>query len=45
MSVFAKNYLNEDHILYAKGAPEKIKELSNPKTVPANFESVLEDYT
>lgn len=45
MSVFAKNYVNGSYQLFVKGSPEKVKELSNPSTVPANFDQVLEDYT
>ena len=45
MTIIGKN-LNENHYkAYCKGSPEKIKELSNPSTIPANFEEVLNSYT
>ena len=45
MSVFGRNYLTKENFLYIKGSPEKMKELSDPKTVPANFDAILDDYT
>ena len=45
MTIIGKN-LNENHYkAYCKGSPEKIKELSNPSTIPANFEKILNSYT
>jgi magnesium-transporting ATPase (P-type) len=38
MSVFAKNYVTNQYTLFVKGSPEKMKELSKPGTVPANFD-------
>jgi cation-transporting P-type ATPase 13A2 len=45
MSVFAKNYVTNQYTLFVKGSPEKMKELSKPGTVPANFDSILNQYT
>ena len=45
MTIIGKN-LNENYYMaYCKGSPEKIKELSNPNTIPRNFEEVLNSYT
>ena len=45
MTIIGKN-LNENYYkAYCKGSPEKIKELSNPSTIPMNFEEILNSYT
>src|SRR5689334_14773461 len=35
----------DDLRLFVKGSPEAIRSLSNPKTVPNNFDEVLKKYT
>lgn len=45
MSVIVKNFFNNSFRSYVKGSPERIKELCNPKTMPENFDEILEIYT
>ena len=45
MSVIAKNELSGNLSCFTKGSPEIIAELSNPDTVPDNFNQILEKYT
>ena len=45
MSVIAKNELSGNLSCFTKGSPEIIAELSNPDTVPENFNQILEKYT
>jgi len=42
MSVIVKNSLDNEHRAFIKGSPEKIKELSNPGSLPANFDEICE---
>ena len=45
MTTIGKN-LNEDFFkAFCKGSPEKIKELCNPRTIPENFDKILNSYT
>ena len=45
MTVIGKN-INENFFkAFCKGSPEKIKELCNPSTIPANFDETLNTYT
>jgi cation-transporting ATPase 13A3/4/5 len=45
MSVIVKNMNTERMRLFIKGSPEKIAELSKPKTLPNNFNDILSLYT
>lgn len=45
MSVIVKNTLEDRHICYIKGSPEKIHELSCTESVPDEYFDVLEKYT
>lgn len=45
MSVIAKNEFNHSFLAYVKGAPEKIKELCDPSTLPSNYNEILDLYT
>lgn len=38
MSVIGKNLITNNNILYVKGSPEKMKELSDPSSIPRNFD-------
>ena len=45
MTIIGKN-LNENFFkAYCKGSPEKIRELSDPSTLPLNFDEILNSYT
>ena len=44
MSVIARS-LNEDLWVYAKGAPESIREICDASSIPENFDQVLADFT
>lgn len=46
MTVIVKNYLDDQcrYQLFAKGSPEKIKELSIKSSLPADFDSILNEY-
>ena len=45
MSSISKNLIDSNFICYCKGSPEKIKELCQPKTIPADFVQQLNYYT
>ena len=47
MSIIAKNYLDAQspYQIFVKGSPEKIKELSVPSSLPADFDDILNEYT
>jgi predicted P-type ATPase len=45
MSVLTKNVNEPFFKVFCKGSPEKIKELCNPSTIPANFNDILNNYT
>ena len=45
MSSLVKNLTQPNFICYCKGSPEKLKELCQPKTIPANFIEQLNYYT
>lgn len=45
MSVIVKNKFDQTFRAYVKGSPEKIADLCDRSTLPANFDSVLETYT
>ena len=45
MSVLVRNLATQQTIGFVKGSPEKIRELSRPETVPANFHEILQIYT
>ena len=45
MSTLVKNLTQPNFICYCKGSPEKLKELCQPKTIPANFIEQLNYYT
>ena len=45
MTTICKN-LNENYFkVFCKGSPEKIKELCNQKSIPQNFDEILDSYT
>lgn len=44
-SVIIKNELDNTYRFYIKGAPEKIKNLCLPETLPANFSQILKNHT
>ena len=45
MSTLVKNLSQPNFTCYVKGSPEKIKELCQPKTIPADFNEQLNQYT
>jgi len=45
MSVIVKNNLEPFFKVYAKGSPEKIKELCREDSLPRNFNEILSKYT
>jgi len=45
MSALVENISLRTFTSYVKGSPEKIKELCQPKTIPADFNEVLNNYT
>uniref|UniRef100_A0A6G1SQ57 Cation-transporting ATPase n=1 Tax=Aceria tosichella TaxID=561515 RepID=A0A6G1SQ57_9ACAR len=45
MSVVTRQFSGSQYVVYAKGAPEKIASLCDPKTIPEDFNEVLHDYT
>ena len=45
MSVITRSLVDTKFRIFAKGSPEKIKELSLPESIPANFHDVLTSYT
>ena len=45
MSILVKNLTKPNFTCYVKGSPEKIKELWQPKTIPADFNEKLNHYT
>ena len=45
MSVIVRNLEQSGFKVHIKGAPEKIRELCRPETVPDNFHYILEKYT
>jgi cation-transporting ATPase 13A2 len=45
MSVITRSLIDTKFRIFAKGSPEKIKELSLPESIPANFHDVLTSYT
>lgn len=45
MSVIVKNFADNSFRSYVKGSPERIKDLCDPSSLPANFEEILEIYT
>ena len=45
MSTLAKNIYQDNFVCYCKGSPEKIKELCQSSTIPANFNEQLNNYT
>lgn len=45
MSVITRQFSGNQYVVYAKGAPEKIASLCDPKTIPDDFQDVLHGYT
>jgi len=45
MSVLVKNSNEPYYKVFAKGSPEKIKELCIPESVPEDFSRILSKYT
>jgi cation-transporting ATPase 13A3/4/5 len=45
MSTLVKNLILPNYTCYCKGSPEKLKELCQPKTIPADFNEKLNYYT
>ena len=45
MSTLVKNLSQPHFVCYCKGSPEKIQELCQPKTIPADFNEQLNNYT
>ena len=45
MSVVVKALHSSKFVLYAKGSPEKIAELSKPESLPKDFQQVLTNFT
>ena len=45
MSVIIKDSTENNFCIYVKGAPETIRELCNPNTIPKNFHNTLTLYT
>ncbi|CAG5133043.1 unnamed protein product, partial [Candidula unifasciata] len=45
MSVITRTLGANNFDLFVKGSPEMISSLSNPETVPSNFQQVLQSYT
>ena len=45
MSVIVKNKLDGTFRAYVKGSPEKIADLCDKSTLPADFDKILETYT
>ena len=45
MSVIVKNPLDNSFRIFVKGAPEKIKELSDLKTIPSDYDHMMKIYT
>ena len=45
MSTLVENISLKTFTSYVKGSPEKIKELCQPKTIPSDFNEVLNNYT
>ena len=45
MSTLVKNISKPNFTCYCKGSPEKLKELCQPKTIPADFNDQLNHYT
>ena len=45
MSVIVKDSTENNFCIYVKGAPETIRELCNPATIPKNFHNILTLYT
>ena len=44
MSVITRDKSDNHFTAFTKGAPEELKELCQPETVPANFHEILRDY-
>ena len=45
MSVIIKNPLDNSFRIFVKGSPEKIKELSDPRYIPEEFDRMMRIYT
>ena len=45
MSVIVKSFLDQQFKVFAKGSPERIRELCRIGSLPGNFDEVLEKYT
>jgi cation-transporting ATPase 13A2 len=45
MSVITRSLIDTKYRVFAKGSPEKIKELSLPESIPKNFNDILISYT
>ena len=45
MTIIGKNYNENFFKAFCKGSPEKIRELSDPSTLPLNFDEVLNSFT
>ena len=45
MSVIVKNNCEDFFKIFAKGSPEKIKEMCREETIPNNFTEILSKYT
>ena len=45
MRVIVKNKFDQTFRAYVKGSPEKIADLCDKSTLPANFDKILETYT
>ena len=45
MGVIVKNSSSNKFELHVKGAPEKLREICSPESIPENFHEVLQKYT
>ena len=45
MSVIVRDLSSHTFKIFCKGSPEKMKMISNPKTIPDDFHTVLDQYT
>ena len=45
MSVVVKNYQENIFRLHVKGSPEKIKLVSDPKSLPRDYDDILNYYS
>ena len=45
MSVIVKNFLDMSFRSYVKGSPERIKDLCTKRSIPKNYDEILQIYT